>query len=52
VNTSAALREWALLDMSDKGAETALRVSPHYYNTAAEIDRLIDALHDVFGGRR
>jgi selenocysteine lyase/cysteine desulfurase len=47
INTSAALREWALLDMDDKQAETALRVSPHYYNTENEIDLVVDALEEI-----
>ena len=47
INTSATLREWALLDMDAKGVRTALRVSPHYYNTESEIDVLVDALGEI-----
>ncbi len=46
-NASAALRKWALLDMDEKRAETALRLSPHYYNTEAEIALVVDALREV-----
>src|SRR5437762_4181250 len=42
VNTSATLRRWAWFDMTDKGVEDAVRISPHYYNTDEEVDRFID----------
>ncbi len=32
------------LDLGARGIESAVRVSPHYYNTHEEIDRLIEAL--------
>lgn len=44
INTSATFRAWALLDMQEKGAESALRLSPHYYNTEEEIDTVVDVL--------
>lgn len=50
INTSAATRAWALLDMDAKGFETALRVSPHYYNTEGEIGVLGDAIQEIVGG--
>jgi selenocysteine lyase/cysteine desulfurase len=46
INTGATLREFAVLDMDDKRAASALRVSPHYYNTKREIDTLISALEE------
>ena len=49
INTSAADRPSALLDMDEKGAATALRISPHYYNTAAEIDQAVVALAEIIG---
>jgi selenocysteine lyase/cysteine desulfurase len=39
INTSAQSRGDALIDLDRKGAETLLRVSPHYYNTEEEIER-------------
>jgi selenocysteine lyase/cysteine desulfurase len=33
--------------MDEKGASSALRISPHYYNTKEEIETAIDALADV-----
>ena len=44
INTSATFRQWAIIDMDEKGARSALRVSPHYYNTEEELDALIAAL--------
>jgi selenocysteine lyase/cysteine desulfurase len=47
INTSSPSREDAVIDMDEKRAATAIRISPHYYNTAAEIDQAIAALADV-----
>lgn len=44
INTSAALREDALIDMDAKRAASALRISPHYFNTEAELETLTTAL--------
>jgi selenocysteine lyase/cysteine desulfurase len=44
INTSASMREYAVLDMDDKRAATALRISPHYFNTEAELEALSAAL--------
>src|SRR5207245_9213606 len=42
INTSATFRQWAIIDMEEKRVESALRVSPHYYNTEEENDTLLD----------
>jgi selenocysteine lyase/cysteine desulfurase len=47
INTHALGRAGAVLDFDDKGVEAALRVSPHYYNTEAEIDALAEALGSI-----
>jgi selenocysteine lyase/cysteine desulfurase len=47
INTSAQERVYAVLDFDAKGVETALRISPHYYNLESEIDTLLDALAEV-----
>jgi selenocysteine lyase/cysteine desulfurase len=47
INTSATTRGMALIDMDAKQTDTALRISPHYYNTTEEIDTLIDLLNDI-----
>jgi selenocysteine lyase/cysteine desulfurase len=44
INTSASLGEYAVIDMAEKKAESALRISPHYFNTEDEIDALVEAL--------
>ncbi len=47
INTSATTREYAVIDMDEKHAVSALRISPHYYNTEAELDLLVDALNSL-----
>ena len=47
INTSSPLREDAVIDMDEKRAASAIRISPHYYNTADEIDRGLAALAEV-----
>lgn len=46
INTSATLAEWAVIDMADKNAATAVRISPHYYNTGLEIDLAIGGIEE------
>jgi selenocysteine lyase/cysteine desulfurase len=47
INTSASLRAYAVIDMDDKHAASALRFSPHYYNTEEEIDIAVSTLQSV-----
>src|SRR6266478_3000161 len=47
INTSASLRAYAVIDMDEKRAATALRLSPHYYNTEEEIERVVEQLKGV-----
>ena len=47
INTSATFRAWAILDMEAKRAQSAVRISPHYYNTEAEVDAVVDALRSL-----
>ena len=44
INTSASLRGYAVIDMAEKNAQSALRISPHYYNTEAELALFIETL--------
>ena len=44
INTGASVREVGVLDFEDKGVDGALRVSPHYFNSADEIEALDQAL--------
>ena len=47
INTSSPGRDDAVIDMDEKGARSAIRISPHYYNTAAEIDTAVEALTEL-----
>ncbi|MGZ8398649.1 MAG: aminotransferase class V-fold PLP-dependent enzyme [Gemmatimonadales bacterium] len=47
INTSSPHREDAVIDMDEKGTESALRISPHYYNTKEEIDTAVAALREL-----
>lgn len=44
INTTLTQRDYAVLDFDDKGVESAVRVSPHYYNTEEEIEEFASAL--------
>jgi len=47
INTSSPHREDAVIDMDEKGTSSALRISPHYYNTKEEIDIALEALENI-----
>jgi selenocysteine lyase/cysteine desulfurase len=47
INTSSPQREDAVIDMDEKKTESALRISPHYYNTKEEIDTAVEALEEL-----
>jgi selenocysteine lyase/cysteine desulfurase len=47
INTSSPHREDAVIDMDEKQTASALRISPHYYNTQEEIDTAVEAIRDV-----
>lgn len=49
IATSAIGRVSATIDMDEKGVASALRVSPHYYNTEAEVSALADVLAGLAG---
>lgn len=49
INTSSADRQSGVLDMDEKRARTALRFSPHYYNTEDELDAAVAALAELAG---
>lgn len=44
INCGAAGKKFALLDFMQKEVEGAVRLSPHYYNTRAEVDRVIEVI--------
>jgi selenocysteine lyase/cysteine desulfurase len=47
INTSSPHREDAVIDMDEKGTASALRISPHYYNTHEEIDTAAEAIREL-----
>jgi selenocysteine lyase/cysteine desulfurase len=47
INSSASLRAYAVIDMDEKRAGSALRLSPHYYNTEEEIERVVETLREL-----
>ncbi|HTK53902.1 MAG TPA: aminotransferase class V-fold PLP-dependent enzyme [Gemmatimonadaceae bacterium] len=47
INTVSSLREFGIYDFDAKGIETAVRLSPHYYNTEAEVDEAVDAIRSI-----
>ncbi|MDQ4080490.1 MAG: aminotransferase class V-fold PLP-dependent enzyme [Gemmatimonadota bacterium] len=51
INVSASLRWYGLLDMTEKGVESAVRFSPHYYNTTEELDAAVDAVAEIVATR-
>ncbi len=51
INTSVTTRAAAVIDMDAKGVQSALRLSPHYYNTTDEIDRCAEALSEILRDR-
>jgi selenocysteine lyase/cysteine desulfurase len=47
INASASLRWYGMIDMTEKGVESALRLSPHYYNTLGELDVAVSAIDEI-----
>src|SRR5688500_1431594 len=50
INTSASLGWYGLYDFAEKGVDSALRLSPHYYNTEEEVDAAIAAIGEIAAG--
>ncbi len=47
INTAATLQWFGLLDLGKRGVTSAVRISPHYYNTEIEIDSVADVLREI-----
>ncbi len=47
INCSFATKGHAVIDMNKKGIDWALRISPHYYNTEGEIDKVVSVLSNL-----
>lgn len=50
INTSAQTRIDAVLDYDAKQVDGALRISPHYFNTEADLDAAVAALSELTRG--
>jgi selenocysteine lyase/cysteine desulfurase len=44
INAVSSLREFGIYDFDAKRVETAVRLSPHYYNTEGEVDEAVSTL--------
>ena len=47
INTTASLRWYGLIDFTAKGTTSAVRISPHYYNTEEEIESVLGHFRDI-----
>jgi selenocysteine lyase/cysteine desulfurase len=47
VNTSVATPAFAQFDMAPRGLADMVRASVHYYNTEAEVDRLVHEVREI-----
>ncbi len=47
INASASPRSSAVIDMDEKGAASAVRLSPHYFNTEREVDTTVAAVAEL-----
>ncbi|MDZ4675337.1 MAG: aminotransferase class V-fold PLP-dependent enzyme [Gemmatimonadota bacterium] len=52
INCVASLREYGRYDFGEKGVDGAVRLSPHYYNTEAEVDAAALAVAEFVCSRR
>ena len=51
INVSVTVPDDNPLDTEDRDVHPLVRLSPHYYNTDAEIDRAVDVVSDIVSGR-
>ncbi len=47
INSAVSTRGYAVIDYDAKGVEWAIRLSPHYYNTEAEVDEVAGVLGEL-----
>lgn len=48
INAVVSLRQYGIYDFDAKGVESAVRFSPHYYNTEAEVDEAVDVVQEIW----
>ena len=51
VTTTVSRRPSTLIDMSRRGLEEIVRASPHYFVSPEQIDRTLESVQDLRGGR-
>jgi selenocysteine lyase/cysteine desulfurase len=51
INSALSFRDYAQYDFGDKGVEWCIRLSPHYYNTEAEMDIAAAAVVELASAR-
>ena len=44
---SVSNKEWGLIDFNKKGIEWAIRLSPHYFNTIEEMDKVSQIIENI-----
>jgi len=52
INSAATLAWYGLLDLTPRNITSAIRLSPHYYNTEDEIATTVDAIRELMRSRR
>jgi selenocysteine lyase/cysteine desulfurase len=50
INSALSYRDYAVFDFGDKNVDWCARLSPHYYNTEAEVDTVGDAVAEIVAG--
>jgi len=50
INTAATLQWYGLLDLGERGVTSAVRISPHYYNTNHELALVVDSIREIVRG--
>lgn len=51
INVTASLRWYGLIDFTERQVESAVRLSPHYYNTEEEVDEAVAAISRFVASR-
>jgi selenocysteine lyase/cysteine desulfurase len=47
INVVPSYRAFGVIDFDEKGVKWAIRASPHYYNTAEELDSFVGAITEL-----
>jgi selenocysteine lyase/cysteine desulfurase len=47
IDSSVTLRSSAVFDFDEKGVDSCVRLSPHYYNTDDEVDQVVAPVSEL-----